>query len=185
MENAKIMVSGEQIQKRVQDLARKISHDYAGKKLTLVCILENGFIFAADLARYLQIPVVCRFVRPETREVPGTTTTEIFFGPDLPVAGEHVLLVEALVQSGQTSEFLIRTMQSRGAASVRLAALINKQAGRRIPLEPDYFGFLLNENYVIGYGMGLPDLWRNLPYIATVSSPTAVPNIFSQGKPSI
>ncbi len=175
LQNTKVMVTAEQIQKRVRELARKISQDYSGKTLTVVCVLENGFIFAADLVRHLEVPVVCRFVRPEIREISGSTTKEIFFGPDLPVAGEHVLIVEALVQSGQTSEFLVRAMQSQGAASVRLVALINKQTGRRISFQPDYFGFLLNETYVIGYGMGLPDLWRNLDYIATLDSPQPAP----------
>lgn len=170
LENAKILVSAEQIQKRVQELARKISQDYAGKRLTIVCVLENGFIFTADLVRYLEIPVLCRFVRAEVKEIPGSVPTrEILFTPNVPVAGEHVLIVEAILQSGHTSDFLIRNMAGRGAASVKLITLLDKQKARRVALQPDYFGFLLDETYVVGYGMGAPDIGRNLPYIAAVS----------------
>jgi hypoxanthine phosphoribosyltransferase len=170
--NAKVLVSAEQIQKRVQELARKISQDYAGKQLTLICVLENGFIFAADLVRNLEVPVVCRFVRPEVKELAGSVpTTEIFFGPKLPVSGQHVLIVEALVQSGQTSDFLIRTVTSQGAASVKLATLLDKPTARRVALQPDYFGFLLDQSYAVGYGLGAPDLGRNLPYIAALPGP--------------
>ena len=169
LQTTKILVSAEQIQKRVQELARKISQDYSGRKVTLVCVLENGFIFAADLVRHLEIPVVCRFLRAEVKEIPGAVPTrEIFFAPDVPVSGEDVLIVEAILQSGQTSEFLIRHMIGRGAASVRLVTLLDKQKARRVALQPDYFGFLLDESFVVGYGMGAPDLGRNLPYIAAV-----------------
>jgi len=176
LQTTKILVSAEQIQKRVHELARKISQDYAGKKLTIVCVLENGFIFAADLVRHLEIAVVCRFVRPEIKEIPGSVPTrEIFFAPNVPVAGEDVLIVEAILQSGQTSEFLIRNMMGRGAASVKLVTLLDKQKARRVALQPDYFGFVLDESFVVGYGMGAPDLGRNLPYIA------AVPGIAASG----
>ena len=169
LHTTKILVSAEQIQKRVQELARKISQDYAGRKVTIVCVLENGFIFAADLVRHLEIPVVCRFVRPEMKEIPGSIPTrEIYFAPDVPVSGEDVLVVEAILQSGQTSEFLIRNMMGRGAASVKLVTLLDKQKARRVALQPDYFGFVLDESFVVGYGMGAPDLGRNLPYIAAV-----------------
>jgi hypoxanthine phosphoribosyltransferase len=93
--------------------------------------------------------------------------TEIFFGPELDVRGQHVLLVEVLVQSGITSEFLMRNLAGRGAATVKLATLLDKQSGRRMSLQPDYFGFLINEDFVVGYGLGSPQLGRNLPYIAT------------------
>ena len=82
------------------------------------------------------------------------------------VEGKDVLLVEALVQSGITSEFLIRNLYGRGAANVKLAAFLDKQTARRVPLQPDYFGFLMSESFVVGYGLGTPDLGRNLPYIA-------------------
>src|SRR4029077_8292086 len=127
--------------------------------------MENGFIFMADLVRELETPVVCQFVKAEFNDA-DPSTTEIFFSPELDVQGQHVLLVEALVQSGLTSEFLIRNLAGRGAARVKLAVLLDKQSARRVSLQPDYFGFLMNESFVVGYGLGDQHLGRNLPYIA-------------------
>src|SRR5215467_4671822 len=164
-EYPRILLTAEQLRKRVQEMARQISADFKGKTLYVVCILENGFVFMADLVRELEIPVVCQFVKPQFKDT-NPSTTEIFFSPEVDVQNHHVLLVEALVQSGITSEFLMRHLASRGAASVKLAVLLDKQSARRVPLQPDYFGFLMNESFVVGYGLGAPQQGRNLPYIA-------------------
>ena len=164
-EYPRILLSAEQIKKRVQEMARQIFNDFQGRTLYVVGVMENGFIFMADLVRELDLNVVCQFVRAEFKDA-NSTTTEIFFSPELDVEGQHVLLVEALVQSGLTSEFLIRNLAGRGAASVKLAVLLDKQSARRVSLQPDYFGFLMNESFVVGYGLGDQHFGRNLPYIA-------------------
>jgi hypoxanthine phosphoribosyltransferase len=164
-EHPKVMLSVEQIGRRVQEMARQISRDYQGKTIYAVGVMENGFIFMADLVRELDVPVVCNFVKPELKNA-SASTTEIFFAPEVEVRGQDVLLVEALIQSGVTSDFLVRHFHSRGANSVRLAVLLDKQASRRVPVQPDYFGFLMNDTFVVGYGLGSPHLGRNLPYIA-------------------
>jgi len=164
-EYPRILLTAEQIRKRVQEMARQISNDFQGRTLHVVGVMENGFIFMADLVRELDLKVVCQFVRAEFKDA-NSTTTEIFFSPELDVQGQHVLLVEALVQSGLTSEFLIRNLAGRGAASVKLAVLLDKQSARRVSLQPDYFGFLMNESFVVGYGLGDQHFGRNLPYIA-------------------
>ena len=165
VEYPRILLSAEQIRKRVQEMARQISNDFRGKTVYVVGVMENGFIFMADLVRELDLNVVCLFVRAESKEA-NSTTTEIFFSPELDVQGQHVLLVEVLVQSGLTTEFLIRNLAGRGAASVKLAVLLDKQSARRVSLQPDYFGFLVNESFVVGYGLGDQHFARNLPYIA-------------------
>ena len=164
-EYPRVLLSAEQIRKRVQEMARQISNDFRGRTLYVVGVMENGFIFMADLVRELDLNVVCLFVRAESKEA-NSTTTEIFFSPELDVQGQHVLLVEVLVQSGLTTEFLIRNLAGRGAASVKLAVLLDKQSARRVSLQPDYFGFLMNESFVVGYGLGDQHFARNLPYIA-------------------
>src|SRR5512146_2163901 len=116
-------------------MARQISRDYQGKTLYVVGVMENGFIFMADLVRELEVPVVCNFVKPEQKSA-SESTTEIFFHPEVDVRGQDVLLVEALIQSGVTSDFLVRHFHSRGASSVRLAVLLDKQASRRVPVQP-------------------------------------------------
>ena len=167
----KTVFTSEQIQKRVTEMAKQVSTDYAGKTLHVICVLENGFMFMSDFVRQLEIPVVCHFVRPDTREtvMGSSTTTEIFYTPETDVTGKDILLVEALVQSGITSEFLIRNFTSRGAATVKLAALLDKQSERRVMLHPEYFGFLLDESFVVGYGLGAPQLGRNLPYVGVLA----------------
>jgi hypoxanthine phosphoribosyltransferase len=170
-EYPRVLLAADQIRNRVHELARQISADYRGKTLYVVCVLENGFIFNADLVRELDLPVVCQFLKPQFTDT-DPSVTQIFFSPEVDVKGQHVLLVEALVQSGITTEFLLRNLAGRGAASVKLAALLDKQSARRVPLQPDYFGFLVSESFVVGYGLGAPHLGRNLPYIATRAQAT-------------
>lgn len=164
----RVILSADQIKKRVQEIARQISRDYQGRTLHVVAVMENGFIFMADLVRELDIPVVCQFVKGEFNDE-HPSTMEIFYSPEVEVAGKDVLLVEALIQSGVTSEFLLRNLAGRGASSVKLAVLLDKQAARRVSLQPDYFGFLLNDSFVVGYGLGDMHSGRNLPYIAAKS----------------
>jgi len=164
-EYPRVLLSAEQIGKRVQEMAHKISNDFRGQTICAIGVLENSFIFMADLVRHLEGPVVCQFLKVESKEA-NPSTTEIFFSPELEVTGQHVLLIETLVQSGVTSEFLLRNLMGRGASSVKLAALLDKQSARRISLQPDYFGFLVDESFVVGYGLGAPHIGRNLPYIA-------------------
>jgi len=160
-----VLLSAEQIGMRVQEMARQISRDFQGKTLCAVGVLENSFIFMADLVRHLEVPVVCQFLKVESKRS-NASTTELFFSPEPEVEGKDVLLIEVLVKSGVTSEFLLRNLMGRGASSVKLAVLLDKQSARCIALQPDYFGFLLNEAFVVGYGLGSPDVGRNLPFIA-------------------
>lgn len=166
-----MVIGAEQIQRRIHEMARQISADYRDCIVSAVCILENGFIFMADLVRALQTPVSCQFIKPLSRQrtVGTSSATEIFFTPEVEVKGAHVLLVQGLVQSGVTSEFLVRNLTARGAASVRVATLLDRHSARRVPLRPDYFGFLVDERFVFGYGLGDPLLGRNLPFLLSRS----------------
>jgi hypoxanthine phosphoribosyltransferase len=178
LNNLKVVVSAEQLAQRVRELARDISGDYRGRTLHAVCVLENGFMFMADLVRALDVPVVCQFVKPETRELDhgGGSTTEIFYSPEVNVRGHHVLVVEGIVKSGVTQEFLIRNLIARGAATVRLATLLDKPGERRVALEADYSGYPMEDSYFMGYGLGSPLLGRNLPYLATANKQPASAN---------
>jgi hypoxanthine phosphoribosyltransferase len=167
-EYPRIVLSADQIKKRVQEMARRIATDYQGKIIYVVGVMENGFVFMADLVRELDLPVVCQFVSGKYTES-NPATTEIFYSPEIDVEGQDVLLVETLIQSGVTSEFLMRNLMGRGARSVKLAVLLDKQTSRRVSLQPDYFGFLINDSFVVGYGLGAPHLGRNLPHIAAKS----------------
>lgn len=166
------VISAEQIEKRVREMAGQISKDYRGKTIHAIALLENSFVFMADLVRALEVPVVCAFVKPRYRNQPGVGAgvLEIVFSHQLDIRDREVLLVEGLVDSGVTSEFLMNDLRARGAASVKLATLLDRQAGRRVPLQPDYCGFVVDERFLVGYGLGGPDeTQRNLPYLAATS----------------
>ncbi|MGA9526584.1 MAG: phosphoribosyltransferase family protein [Terriglobales bacterium] len=163
------VISPEQIQKRVRELGRQISDDYRGESVVALGLLENSFIFMADLVRAVEVPVVCTFIKPTYKETSGSEAPvlEIFFSHELDIEAKHVLLVEGLVHSGITAEFLMSDFKARGAASVKLVTLLDRQSARRVPLQPDYFGFLVDDAFLCGYGLASPDqTGRNLPYLA-------------------
>jgi len=169
----RIVIPAEQIQKRVKEMARQISDDYRGKTIHALALLENGFIFMADLVRALDVPVICQFIKPKYRREqeskPGGFL-EIFFSHDADIRGHHVLLVEGLIHSGVTTEFLVGDLRARGAASVKVATLLDRQSARRVQLQPDYFGFLVDEAFLVGYGLGAPEQTdRNLPHLAAAT----------------
>lgn len=163
------MIRAEQIQKRVKELGRQISDDYKGQTIQALAVLENGFMFMADLARALEVPVVCQFIKPRYSKQgsDASEVIEIFFSHEPDIRGHHILLVEGLVHSGVTSDFLMDDLRARGAASVKLVTLLDRQAARRVALQPDYFGFLVDETFLVGYGLGAVEQTnRNLPYLA-------------------
>jgi hypoxanthine phosphoribosyltransferase len=170
------VITSEQIQKRVKELGRQISDDYQGQTIQALAVLENSFIFLADLVRALDVPVVCQFIKPKYTRTQGSNASasdvmEIFFSHEPDISGQHILLVEGLVHSGVTSEFLMSDLRARGAASVKLVTLLDRQSARRVLLQPDYFGFLVDETFLVGYGLGAVEQTnRNLPYLAAAGA---------------
>lgn len=172
-EKVQSLITAEQIQKRVREMARQISADYEGKTIHVLAVLENGFMFVADLVRSLEVPLICQFIKPTYHRQEGGGRgewLEIFFSHEPDIHGQHILLVEGLVHSGVTTDFLMGDLRARGAASVKLATLLDRQSARRVQLQPDYFGFLVDEAFLIGYGLGSPEQTaRNLSYLAVAS----------------
>jgi len=173
------VIAADQIQKRVKELGRHISDDYHGQTVQALAVLENAFMFMADLVRALDVPVVCQFIKPKYSKQPSKQqgsqsgeVVEIFFSHEPDIRGQHILLVEGLVHSGVTSEFLMSDLRARGAASVKLVTLLDRQSARRVALQPDYFGFLVDEAFLVGYGLGATEQTnRNIPYLAASPSP--------------
>lgn len=173
----KVVYSRARVAARVANLGRAISRDYSGRTLDVVIILENAFIFAADLLRSIGLPVVCHFVRAEMRDVQadGHQRREIVFSHQPYLKGRDVLLVDAVLQSGVTHDFLVKRLLESRPHSLRLAVLLDKPRGRRVDLKPDYFGFAAASNYMVGYGLaGTRGWYRNLPYVGLVSRGGAV-----------
>jgi hypoxanthine phosphoribosyltransferase len=126
----------------------------------------------ADLVRAIDVPLICSFIKPRYKQSQQgeSELLEILFSHELAITGKHVLLIEGLVHSGVTSEFLMSDLRGRGAASVKLVTLLDRQSARRVQLQPDYFGFLVDDSFLCGYGLGSPQqTGRNLPYVGATS----------------
>jgi hypoxanthine phosphoribosyltransferase len=152
--------------------------------LDVVVTLDRGFVFAADLVRQIEAPMVCHFVREEVRDVDhgGHARREVFFGSHPELRGRDVLVVDAVLESGVTQEFLLRRLGEGGPRSIRLAVLLDKTANRRVALEPDYFGFRNASNQVwVGYGLAAANgTGRNLRQLS--SGVLAAPRKRSKGR---
>jgi hypoxanthine phosphoribosyltransferase len=148
--------SAARIAVRVAALGREISRAYEGRRLDVVVTLDRGFVFAADLIRQISAPIVCHFVSADIRDVEqgGHARREVFFGARPELKGRDVLLVDGVLESGVTQEFLLRRLGESQPRSLRLAVLLDKPSNRRVGLEPDYFGFrTASNNLWIGCGL--------------------------------
>jgi hypoxanthine phosphoribosyltransferase len=167
----KIVVNEKDIRNRVRALARQINRDYAGKTLHVVGILEDGFVFMADLVRALTIPVVCYFVRSQVRDSDSgmVAMREIMYIPPVDAAGKDLLVLDGVLHSGLTLDHLCRTLLAQQPASLRTAALVDKVGDRKVDVPVDYTGFQLSGQFLVGYGLGYQEQFRNLPYLARVT----------------
>jgi len=167
------MVSAERIGTRVRELGEQITRDYTGRALVLVCVLKGSFVFAADLARAIDLPLRIDFLGVRSYGADTETSGVVQITQDLsrPIEHEHVLLVEDIVDTGLTIAHLIDLLRTRGPASVRVCSLLHKPARARAQVGIDYLGFTIEDRFVVGYGMDFAEAYRNLPYIGIVDRP--------------
>ena len=154
--NRQSTLSAVRIGSRVAELGRAITRAYEGRRVDVVVMMDRGFMFAADLIRHLDTPVVCHFIGAEARDVEqgGHARREVSFGAGPNVKGRDVLVVDAVLDSGVTQEFLLRRLGDTQPRSLRMAVLLDKPEQRRVALEPDYFGFRTASNGLwVGYGL--------------------------------
>ncbi len=163
--------SEKQIQKRVRELAKQINRDYKGKTLHVVGIMEDCFIFVADLVRSLTIPVICQFIKAEMHDTSAgrTAVREIMYTPKVEATGRDVLLVNIILQTGLTLDYLHRYILRQEPRSVRTASLIEKSGERKVDVSTDYVGFRSKEQFLVGYGLGYQEKYRNLPFVARLA----------------
>ena len=167
----KTVYSSAQIAAQVARMGRAISRDYAGKTLHVVAILEDAFVFAADLMRHISCPVVCHFVRTEAHvvSVGGYPRKEIFFSHQPDLHDREVLLVDAVLDTGVTLDFLARRLLESRPRSLRVAVLLDRPHARHVELTPDYRGFEAAPSYLVGYGLSdVRGIYRNLPYVGSL-----------------
>lgn len=168
----KTLISQKKLQKRIKELAKKISRDYKGKKLVLIGVLKGAFIFMADLVREINVPVEIDFIQVSSYGASKTSSGVIKIKKDidLPIVGKHVLLVEDIVDYGYTLEYLLKFIKAKKAKSVRVCAMLDKPSRREVEVPIAYKGFEVPNKFIVGCGLDFAEKYRNLPYIASLDS---------------
>ena len=165
-----VLISRERLEKRVNDLAQEITEVYSGKDLTLLCVLKGSFVFTADLARAIDLPLTCDFLGLSSYGAETETSGVVAITKDLnePIAGRDVLVVEDIVDTGLTMQYLLNNLETRNPASVRIISLLSKPSRRRVKVDIDFLGFTIEDRFVVGYGIDFQERYRNLPYIGAL-----------------
>lgn len=167
-ENIKEIFSAGEIAERIAELGAEISSDYGDRELAVLAVLEDGFVFLADLLRSVKARTRTAFLRLDHHTLAGVQ--DLSFSTQMDLTGRDVLLVEPVLDTGVTQEYIIRQLESRGASRVRLCVLIDKPDHRRVSLQPDWRAFETREQYIFGYGLGFNERWRELPFLATFAA---------------
>jgi hypoxanthine phosphoribosyltransferase len=172
--NREIILDTATLQGRIKELGRIISQDYAGKNLVVIGVLKGAFIFMADLVRVLDVPLALDFIQVSSYGKGSSSSEEIILksAPTIDLAGRDVLLVEDIVDSGLTIQWLRDHLACQGANSVKVCALIDKGERRAHPVHIDYCGFFIPQGFLVGYGLDLNEQYRSLPAIYHLQSLT-------------
>ncbi|WP_149735360.1 hypoxanthine phosphoribosyltransferase [Propionispora hippei] len=163
----RVLISTEELKQRIADMGRQISQDYAGKEILMIGVLRGAVIFMADLARAIDIPVAIDFMAVSSYGA-GTSSSgvvRILKDLDETVEGKHILVVEDIIDSGLTLNYLLDNIKSRKPASLRMCTLLNKPERRKVNVHIDYNGFTIPDHFVVGYGLDYAEKYRNLPFI--------------------
>jgi hypoxanthine phosphoribosyltransferase len=168
----KELVSAAKIQARIVELGKEISAAYQGKELTVICVLKGSFIFCADLVRHLSVPVKCEFISCSSYGSAKTSSGEVKLALDIatPLDGQHVLIVEDIVDSGLTLKYLRELFSVRNPASIACAALLQKPEALKVDVKVEHVGFKIGNEFVVGYGLDYAQKYRELPYIGVLGA---------------
>jgi hypoxanthine phosphoribosyltransferase len=166
----KMLIPAERIQQRVAEMARQIQADYHGKPVTIIGVLTGCLMFLADLVRHLDFPLRIGFIQASSYRGAVTEPGKLHVQPELlpDIRGRHVLLLDDILDTGQTLSYLVPYLRSLGPASVRVAVLLRKQGRQQVAFEPDFHGFDIPDAFVIGYGLDFNDEYRHLPHVAVL-----------------
>lgn len=169
-ETIRVLVSEEEVDKRICEIGERISRDYEGKEIHLICVLKGGVFFMCELAKRITVPVSMDFMSVSSygADTKSSGVVKIVKDLDEPLEGKDVLIVEDIIDSGRTLYYLIDMLQKRNPASIRLCTLLDKPERRVKEVKVDYVGFNIPDEFVIGYGLDYAQKYRNLPYIGVV-----------------
>ena len=170
-EQVKVLLSEEEVDRRIQEIGDQISKDYAGKQVHLVCVLKGGCPFMCELAKRITVPVSFDFMAVSSygSDTKSSGVVKIVKDLDEPLKDKDVIIVEDIIDSGRTLSYLMEMMRDRGPASLRLCTLLDKPDRRVVDVNVDYTGFAIPDEFVVGYGLDYDQKYRNLPYIGVVS----------------
>lgn len=163
----RVLITADELRRRVQELGQQITQEYSGSSLVLVCVLKGSFIFAADLARAIDLPLEIEFlgVRSYGDSTESSGIVEVTQDLRRSVEGGNVLVVEDIVDTGLTSSFLLDLLRARRPASLRLCTLLHKPARRKVDVPLDYVGFTIEDRFVVGFGLDANQRFRHLPEV--------------------
>lgn len=166
-----ILVQPDDLKQKVREIGQQISADYAEKDLLLVCVLKGAVFFLADLMRHIEIPCEVDFMAVSSygSETDSSGVVRILKDLDRPIAGRDVLIIEDIVDSGLTLQYLLRNLGAREPASLEVCALLTKPDRRKVELPTRYVGFEIPDKFAIGYGLDVAERYRNLPYVAALT----------------
>lgn len=169
-EHINVMLSEEEINARIAELGEQISRDYEGKEIFLICILKGASFFACELAKRITVPVNIDFMKVSSYGGGTVSSGQVSIKMDVSesIAGKEVLIVEDIIDSGNTLNLLPKILMERGPKSIRLCALLDKPDRREVDVKMDYVGFRIPDKFVVDYGLDYDQRYRNLPYIGEV-----------------
>ncbi len=169
-ETIKIMFSEEEVAKRIEEMGKQISEDYAGKQVHLICVLKGGVFFMCELAKRISVPVSLDFMSVSSYGDGTSSSGVVKIAKDLDesLEGKHVIVVEDIIDSGRTLSYLLEILAKRHPASMKLCTLLDKPDRRVRKVDVDYTGFEIPDEFVVGYGLDYAQKYRNLPYIGIV-----------------
>ena len=162
-----ILISKEEISRRVTELGEQISSEYAGKEILLICTLKGAVIFASDLARSIKVPCELGFVKAKSYSGDQTTGRVDISFEDVPdIKGRHIIIAEDIIDTGLTLKKLSEYFLAKEPASMKICAFLDKPSRRKVDIQADYVGFEIEDHFVVGYGLDHNEKYRNLPFIA-------------------
>lgn len=169
-EKIRVMKSEEEVDARIKELGERISKDYAGKQIHMICVLKGGSFFMCELAKRITVPVSLDFMSVSSygSDTKSSGVVKIVKDLDEPIQGKDVLVVEDIIDSGRTLSYLMEMLKDRKPASLHLCTLLDKPSRRVVDVNVDYTGFQIPDEFVVGYGLDYDQKYRNLPYIGVV-----------------
>lgn len=170
--DVEVMIDADAVQAKIRELAAQISKDYAGQELTLIGVMKGSVFFLVDLAKAIDLPVTIELMGVSSYHGGTETTGEVRITHDVskPLHGKNILLVEDIVDTGLTMQFLLENLGARHPASVKIVALLEKPARAKVQIPIAYKGFVIEDKFVVGYGLDYGEKYRNLPFIGVMKN---------------